>query len=95
MPLLRRDFLALAASSLIASKACAKPSANWRRDFDAFIADGLATTQTPGMSVAIVRSGKTMFSQGYGYADIEAARHVTADTVFRSHRSAKPSLRRR
>jgi len=82
MPLLRRDFLALAASSLLASKACAKPSANWRRDFDAFIADGLATTQTPGMSVAIVRSGKTMFSQGYGYGDIEAARHVTADTVF-------------
>src|SRR5665213_2643207 len=78
----RRHFLSLTASSLIASQARAKPNANWQRDFDAFVVDGLATTQTPGMSVAIVRGGRTVFAQGYGYADIATARHVTADTVF-------------
>ena len=82
MSLHRRDFLGLAASSLIASPLQAKPKADWRRDFDALVADGLATTQTPGMSVAIVRGGKTVFAQGYGYADIENARRVTADSVF-------------
>jgi CubicO group peptidase (beta-lactamase class C family) len=78
----RRYFLGLTASALIARRAQAKPRANWNRDFDAFVGDGLATTSTPGMSIAIVRGGRTMFSQGYGYADVEAARRVSADTVF-------------
>jgi CubicO group peptidase (beta-lactamase class C family) len=76
----RRRFLSLSASALVASQARAKP--DWRRDFDGFVADGLAANHTPGMSVAIVRAGKTVFAQGYGYADVEAARRVTADSVF-------------
>jgi CubicO group peptidase (beta-lactamase class C family) len=78
----RRYFLGLTASALIARRAQAKPRANWNRDFNAFVGDGLATTSTPGMSIAIVRGGRTVFSQGYGYADVEAARRVSADTVF-------------
>jgi CubicO group peptidase (beta-lactamase class C family) len=78
----RRNFLGLTASTLVAARAQAKPKADWRKAFEGFIGDGLATTNTPGMSVAIVRGDKTVFSQGYGYADIESARRVTADTVF-------------
>jgi hypothetical protein len=48
----RRRFLALSAASLIASSA--RAAAPWARDFEAFVVDGLATTNTPGMSVAIV-----------------------------------------
>jgi CubicO group peptidase (beta-lactamase class C family) len=82
MPIPRRDLLALSAAALIAPRARATPRPNWRRDFDAFVNDGLATTHTPGMSVAIVRGGTTAFAQGYGYADVETARHVSADSVF-------------
>jgi CubicO group peptidase (beta-lactamase class C family) len=78
----RRHFMGLAASALIARQAQTKRNAYWRHDFDTFVDDGLAMTSTPGMSVAIVRSGQTAFAQGYGYADVEAARRVTADTVF-------------
>src|ERR1700679_3927768 len=81
MPLLpRRNFLALSAATLIASTA--RAATPWARDFGAFVTDGLATTNTPGMSVAIVREGRTVFSAGYGYADAETARRVTADSVF-------------
>ncbi len=78
----RRNFLALSTSALIAPKAWAGVDAAWSRDFEKFVTDGLATTNTPGMSVAIVRGGRMLFSRGYGYADVETARRVTADTVF-------------
>ena len=78
----RRNFLALSASALIAPKAWAGAHASWSRDFENFVADGLAATNTPGMSVAMVRGGRTLFAQGYGYAEVETARRVTADTVF-------------
>ena len=76
----RRHFLALSAATLIASTA--RAATPWARDFGDFVADGLATTNTPGMSVAIVREGRTVFSAGYGYAEVETARRVTADSVF-------------
>jgi len=78
----RRNFLALSGCALIAPKAWAGMDAAWSRDFEKFVTDGLATTNTPGMSVAAVRGGRTLFSHGYGYADVETARHVTADTAF-------------
>ena len=55
----------------------------WLRDFgDYAFLERLALTNTPGMSVAMVRGGRTAFSAGYGYADVEHARHVTPDTIF-------------
>lgn len=80
LPIPRREFLALSAAALVAS--AARAATSWSRDFGDFVADGLATTNTPGMSVAIVREGRTVFSAGYGYADVEKARRVTADCVF-------------
>ncbi len=79
-PLHRRDFLALSAAALAAP--AARAATPWSRDFGDFVAEGLATTNTPGMSVAIVRQGRTVFSAGYGYGDVEKARRVSADSVF-------------
>ena len=76
----RRLFLGLAASSFAAPRAWAAQS--WEKDLEAFIADGLAATHTPGLSVAVVRGGKTVFARGYGYGDVARARRVTADTAF-------------
>lgn len=76
----RRNFLALSGAALVASPAWAK--ADWRRDFGDYVSRQFALTHTPGMSVAMVQGGRTAFSAGYGYADVETARRVTPDTVF-------------
>ncbi|HEY2069038.1 MAG TPA: serine hydrolase domain-containing protein [Rhizomicrobium sp.] len=80
----RRNFLALSGSALVASNGLARESVDavWARDFDGFVNNRLAVTHTPGLSVAMVRGGRTVFSRGYGYASIETARRVTADAVF-------------
>jgi CubicO group peptidase (beta-lactamase class C family) len=77
----RRAFLALS-SAFAAAPVLAKRPDKWSRDFGAYVADTLALTHTPGMSVAAVRGGRTVFSAGYGYADVERARRVTPDTIF-------------
>lgn len=80
----RRDFLALSGAALAATPVWAKGAADaqWSRDFGDYISGQLALTNTSGMSLAMVRGGRTAFSAGYGCADIEKARHVTADSIF-------------
>lgn len=51
-------------------------------DLDAFIARVLATNATPGVAVAVVRGSDVVFAKGFGFADKEAERRVTADTQF-------------
>ncbi len=51
-------------------------------DIDAFIDRVMATGGTVGMSVSVVRGGETVYSKGFGYADREAGRAVTPDTLF-------------
>ena len=36
----------------------------------------------PGLTLAAVRDGEVVLTQGYGVADIESGRRVTADTLF-------------
>ena len=36
----------------------------------------------PGVSVAVVLGGDTVWSKGYGYANVQAAAPCTADTLF-------------
>lgn len=38
----------------------------------------------PGLSVAISRDGRTVFAEGFGFADFEAQRPVTTETRFRA-----------
>ena len=77
----RRNFLALS-GAFIASPAFAAPDTGWSRAFGDYVGNQLALTHTPGMSVAAIREGRTVFSAGYGYADVEHARRVTPDTIF-------------
>lgn len=79
----RRNFLALSGAAIVASPAIANSQrANWQSEFADYVSGQLTATDTPGVSVALVRGGRTPFSAGYGYADVEDARHVTADTIF-------------
>ncbi len=56
-------------------------------DIEAFL-DGLVplqieTNDIAGVTISIVKGGKVIFAKGYGYADVEAKKPVTPDTMFR------------
>lgn len=44
----------------------------------------------PGVSIAVVREGEIAWSSAYGYADLEAGRLMTFDTVCRAESISKP-----
>jgi len=80
----RREILQVGASLLVTSAGWARrPGAQrWEQELATFVQQGLAQTHTPGLSVAMVRAGRTVFTAGYGLADVAAARPVTPDTAF-------------
>lgn len=41
-----------------------------------------AEEKTPGVSIAVQRDGKNIFSRGFGYADLEQNAKVTPNTIF-------------
>jgi CubicO group peptidase (beta-lactamase class C family) len=79
----RRHFLALSGAAVATSPAFAKlQRADWQRAFGDYVSGQLTATNTPGACAATVHGGHTIFSAGYGYADVEKARRVTGDTIF-------------
>ena len=55
----------------------------WSGQLDSLVLAELARTRTPGVQVAVVVDGHLAYSKGYGVADIETSRPVTANTLFR------------
>ena len=51
-------------------------------DIDAFVAQLMATGLTPGLAVGVVQGDTVTYARGFGFADRERARSVTADTQF-------------
>jgi CubicO group peptidase (beta-lactamase class C family) len=58
-------------------------SAQQMAAFDAAVEPLRQALDVPGVAVAIVDRGKTVFAQGYGLRDLESGDPVTPDTVFR------------
>ena len=50
---------------------------------DRVVASAMAARHIPGVAIAIVRDGKVVRSQGYGFADVERRVPVTPQTVFK------------
>jgi D-alanyl-D-alanine carboxypeptidase len=50
---------------------------------DHLVAAEMARTHVPGVSIAVVRAGRVIKSQGYGIADLEQQTPVTPQTVFK------------
>lgn len=46
--------------------------------------------QIPGVSIALVKEGKTLWANAYGYADLETGRKMTPDTYCRVQSISKP-----
>ena len=51
--------------------------------FDAAVDPLRQKFDVPGVAVALVSRGETVFAQGYGLRDLESGESVTPDTVFR------------
>jgi CubicO group peptidase (beta-lactamase class C family) len=50
--------------------------------FDAFVAKQMRLAKIPGLAVGLARAGVVRLARGYGYADIDRRRPVTAETLF-------------
>jgi CubicO group peptidase (beta-lactamase class C family) len=55
----------------------------WAAKLDSLVTAEMARTNTPGAQVAVAYQGRVIYSRGYGVADIETGRAVTANTLFR------------
>lgn len=57
---------------------------------DAFVPAAMAQLGVvPGLSIAVVRGNTTIYTNGFGVADVAAGTRVTADTVFYTASMAK------
>ncbi|AHG91584.1 beta-lactamase [Gemmatirosa kalamazoonensis] len=77
----------LLAASLLALTVASSARAQDERKLVAFV-DSVANAavsahKTPGVSVAIVRRGRTVLAKGYGYADLENDVPAAPNTVYR------------
>lgn len=52
------------------------------KKIEQFIEGQRERSQIPGISVVIVEKGKTVFEQGFGYADLDTMKPVTEHTLF-------------
>ncbi|HNC14050.1 MAG TPA: serine hydrolase domain-containing protein, partial [Cyclobacteriaceae bacterium] len=52
------------------------------KKLDAYYAKALAAWEVPGMSVAIVKDGKVIFSQGYGVKEVGKSEKPDGNTLY-------------
>jgi CubicO group peptidase (beta-lactamase class C family) len=57
---------------------------------DGMISDLMASSGIPGMAVAVVHGGKTLYAKGFGVRDAGKPDKVDADTVFQLASLSKP-----
>lgn len=60
--------------------------------FDSFMGAMLEEAAIPGVAVVVLRDGAIVHSAGYGYADIETRRPMTADTPINLASISKPVM---
>lgn len=74
-------FLCAGAPARLAAQA-ASPSSPVPPDFDAFVQRAITQLNTPGIAVAVVMDGRTVFAKGYGVRRLGDPAPVDANTVF-------------
>ena len=74
--------LALLAAALVTTAARAQDTRALVRYVDSVATAAVAEHRTAGVSVAVVKNGRTVLAKGYGFADLENDVPATAETVF-------------
>ncbi|MEM9666326.1 MAG: serine hydrolase domain-containing protein [Bacteroidota bacterium] len=54
------------------------------------LAERMETLGVPGVSIAVIEGGEVAWARGYGFADVEAERPVTPQTLFQAASISKP-----
>ena len=52
------------------------------REFDAYVAKGVADWKVPGLAVALVKDGRVVFSRAYGVRELDKPAPATTRTLF-------------
>ncbi len=73
------SLLSLLLSSTFAFAQSTPPNLN---GFDGVVEQVMKDWKVPGIAVAIVKDGKIVYAQGYGYRDVKRQWKVTPDTLF-------------
>ncbi len=58
------------------------PKNNWKNEFAEFVHEIMEEFEIPGMSVGLSQNGEVIYSEGFGYADLENEKKVNPETVF-------------
>jgi D-alanyl-D-alanine carboxypeptidase len=74
---------ALLASALATTAVPAQDTRDLLRYVDSAATAAVAEKRTAGVSVAVVKNGRTILAKGYGFADLENDVPATAETVYR------------
>ena len=72
----------LAVSALAASPLTAQARPLMPPDFDATVQRAITALNTPGIAIAVVMDGKTVFAKGYGVRKLGSPERVDSNTVF-------------
>lgn len=86
-------FVFLAAAATLPAQQAAPASAlsaEKREKIQAAASEFLKTSSAPGVAVAVVLDGKTVWAQGFGKADLENPSPATPGTLFRLASVSKP-----
>lgn len=57
-------------------------SSSMNNTLEAIVEEEKRNNKIPGVCVAVVQDQQVLWTKGYGYADLETKRNVTADTIF-------------
>lgn len=75
----RREFLA---GVLVVAPALSRGDGQGTDDLDALVRQEMSRANIPGLALGIAKEGEVQLARGYGFADLEYRRPVTANTVF-------------
>jgi len=77
-----KNFVCTIALTLLNVSGRSQPPAFISDSLDAYILQGLKDWSVPGLSIVIVKDGKTVLMKGYGIKNVEAPQPVDENTLF-------------
>ena len=75
-------YLLLIISFIVSHSLSSQPPVFIRDSLDAYIKRGLRDWQLPGLSIVVIKDGKTVLMKGYGVKDIDTKAPVDENTLF-------------
>ena len=89
---MKQNRVGLALAAMVFVVSCASAPPDDRAPFEAFVNRTIGEATIPGVAIVVLRDGETVHSAGYGYADVERGRAMTADTPMNLASISKPVL---